>query len=61
MGGMADNICIVKVIKIVFIHNLTFLKFLFCERFVAFSSLISICKLVIDGVVIYVYWYNGLP
>ena len=41
--------------------TLTFLKFVFYEWFVALSSLICICELLIDGVVIYLYWNNGLP
>ena len=61
MDGKADDICIVKVIKIFFIHNFIIFKFLFCEWFVAFSSLICICKMLIDGVVIHLYWNNGLP
>ena len=52
MGGKADDICIVKDIKKYFsFTTLTFLKFLFCGWFVAFSSLICICKMLIDGVV----------
>ena len=40
-------------IKYIFLfHNLTFLKFLFCEWFVVFSSLSCICKLLIYYVVI---------
>ena len=60
----ADDICILKVIKIYFSFTaLTFLKFLFCEWFVAFyaESLICICKLMKDGVVNYLYCNNGLP
>ena len=55
-GWEAANICIVKVIKNIF-HSqlLTFFKFLFCEWFVAFSSLICICKELIDGMVIHLY------
>ena len=62
MGRKADEICIVKVITNIF-HSKpqTFLKFLFCEWFVAFSSLICICKMLIDGRVIHLYWNNGLP
>ena len=56
MGGKADDICIVKVIENIFHSQLKhFLKFLFCEWFVAFSSLICICKMLIDGVVIHLY------
>ena len=58
MGGKADDICIVRVIKNSF-HSttLTFLKFLFCEWFVVVvvCSLICICKMLIDGVVIHLY------
>ena len=39
--------------NIFFIHNFNILKFLFCEWFVSFSSLICICKMLIDGGVIH--------
>ena len=56
MGGKADDIHIVKVIKNIFHSKLKhFLKFLYCEWLVAFSSLICICKMLIDGVVIHFY------
>ena len=60
-GWEADDICIFKVIKYFSFTTLTFLKFLFFEWFVAFCSFIYIYKLMIDGVVIYLYWNNGLP
>ena len=60
MGGKADDSCVVSDKKFYSFTTLTFLKFLFCEWFVAFSSLICICKLLIDGMVIYLYWNNGL-
>ena len=50
MGGKADDICIVKLKKKKFsFTTLTFLKILFCEWFVAFSSIICICKMLLDG------------
>ena len=56
MGAKADDICIVEVIKNIFHSQLKhYFKFLFCKWFVAFSSLISICKMLIDGVVIHFY------
>ena len=62
MGRKADDISIVKVTKNIFHSQLqTFLKFLFCECFVAFNSLICICKMLIDVGVIHLYWNNGLP
>ena len=58
MGGKGDDICIVKVIQKYFpFTTLTFVKFfLFCEWFVAFSSLICICKMLTDSAVIH---YTG--
>ena len=62
MGGKADDIFVVKVIKNIFsFTTLAFLKFLFYEWFIAVSSLICTCKMLIDGVMIHSYWNNGLP
>ena len=63
MGGKEDDISIVKAINKNSFTTLTFLKFLFCEWFVAFNSLICIinCKLLIEGVVIYLNCNDGLP